>query len=58
MPPLTESKRKAIDKYLAEKTDRVTLRLPKGKKEEYQQQAAKHGLSLTKYIISLIEGDK
>ena len=56
--PLSESKRKAIDKYLAEKTDRITLRLPKGKKEEYQQQAVQHGLSLTKYIISLIEGDK
>lgn len=55
---ITEAQRRAIDKYLAEKTERITLRFPAGKKEEYQAQAARHGKSLTRYIIDLIEADK
>jgi uncharacterized protein (DUF1778 family) len=55
---VSEAQRKAIDKYLAEKTERITLRFPKGKKEVYQQQAAAHGKSLTQYIIDLLEADK
>ena len=54
---LTEAQRKAIDKYLAEKTERVTLRLPMGKKDEYKKKAEAHGKSLTKYIMDLIESD-
>ena len=56
--PVSESQRKAIDKYLAEKTERITLRFKKGDKAKYQQQAASHGKSLTQYIIDLLEADK
>lgn len=45
-----------IDKWKAEKTDRITIRVPKGKKAEYQALADKAGAkSLTAYITSLLE---
>ena len=53
----TESQKKASMKYLAEKTDEVRIRVPKGKKAEYQKQAQKYGLSLTAYITKLVEND-
>lgn len=53
----TESQKRASMKYLAEKTDEVRIRVPKGKKAEYQRQAQKYGLSLTAYITKLVEDD-
>lgn len=44
-------------RYMKEKRDRITVGVPKGKKEEYMQQAASKGLSLNAYIVKLIEED-
>ena len=44
-------------KYLKESRDKLTLNLPKGKKEEYKNYAASKGVSLTELISSLIEAD-
>ena len=38
--------------------DQITLRVPKGEKERIAQTAAERGMSLNKYILSLIESDK
>ena len=44
-------------KYLKESRDKLTLNLPKGKKDEYKNYAASKGMSLTELISSLIEAD-
>ncbi|MFI3225784.1 MAG: hypothetical protein R3Y09_00125 [Clostridia bacterium] len=52
----TEAQKKATVKWQDEKTDLIRIRVPKGKKEEYQSLAVKSGAkSLTAYIISLLE---
>lgn len=53
-----EAQKKASIKYLSEKTDSIQIRVPKGKKSEYKEQAAAHGLSLNAYIIRLLDADK
>ena len=53
-----ESRKKASMKYNKEKRDSLTLNLPKGKKEEYRTKAESKGMSLTAYIVSLIEADE
>lgn len=53
-----EKRKIASMKYNKEKRDSLTLSLPKGKKEEYRAKAESKGLSLTAYIVSLIENDK
>lgn len=50
-----ERNKNAIKKYIAEKTDDIRIRVPKGKKDEYKAFAAKHGISLTGLICELIE---
>lgn len=50
-----DAQRRASVKYLAEKTDNIQIRVPKGKKDEYKAFAAKHGISLTGLICELIE---
>ena len=52
-----ERNKNAIKKYLAEKTDDIRVRVPKGKKEEYKAHAQSKGMSLNAYIIGLIEAD-
>lgn len=52
-----ESAKNATMKYLKESRDKLTLNLPKGKKEEYKNYAASKGVSLTELISSLIEAD-
>ena len=42
-------------KYMKESRDKLTLNLPKGKKEEYKEYAQSKGLSLTELIMSLID---
>ena len=37
--------------------EKLAIDLPKGKKAEYKAKAAAKGLSLTAYIVSLIEND-
>lgn len=53
-----EAQKKASMKYLADKTESIQIRVPKGKKEEYKAQAAENGLSLNAYIVQLLEADK
>ena len=53
----TESQKNAIYKHLAEKTDRMDIRMPKGKKEEYKALAEKRGKSLNGLILELLENE-
>lgn len=43
------------NQYNKEKYDRLTLMLPKGKKDKWREQAKAEGLSLTAWIITKIE---
>ena len=53
----TEAQKRATMKYTTSNYERLNLQLRKGKKDEYRAQAAKRGLSLNAYIVSLIEKD-
>ncbi len=53
----TEAQKKAIQKHLAEKTDRMDIRMPKGKKEEYKALAERRGKSLNGLILELLENE-
>lgn len=44
-------------KYMKDKRDKLTLTLPKGKKEQYKQYAESKGMSLTELIMKLIAAD-
>jgi predicted HicB family RNase H-like nuclease len=44
--------------YNRQAYDEIKLRVPKGDKERIAQTAARKGMSLNKYIFSLIESDK
>lgn len=50
-----EQRKASNEKYLA-KLDEIKIRLPKGKKAEYQKQAEACGKSLNQFIIDRIEG--
>ena len=52
----TDAQKRAIAKYQNENTDLIRIRVPKGKKEEYQALADKSGAkSLTAYITAILE---
>lgn len=51
----TSAQRAASEKYMENHTDRMTLRLPKGVKDEWTQAAQAAGMSLTQYIITAVE---
>ena len=51
----TEAQKKASIKYMAEKTDDIRLRVPKGYKERYKKEAEKRGMSMTQFIIESVE---
>lgn len=53
--PYSEAQKKATMKYLKEKTDHISLTVPKGTKERWQKAADLDGKSLSKYIIESIE---
>ncbi len=44
-------------KYMKESRDKLTLNLPKGKKDEYKEYAQFKEMSLTELIMHLIEDD-
>lgn len=44
--------------YNRQAYDEIKLRVPKGEKERIAQTAAERGMSLNKYILSLIKSDK
>lgn len=52
----SEAQKRAVAKYQNESTDLIRIRVPKGKKEEYQALADRSGAkSLTAYITSVLE---
>lgn len=44
-----------IENWKKDNTDLIRIRVPKGKKEEYQRLAEKSGKSLTAYITGVLE---
>lgn len=48
----TKAQKRAVTKYIKEKTDDIRLRTTKGLKERYKAEAAKRGFSsMTKFIL-------
>lgn len=52
---VSKAQQKAVNKYVKENYDRINVTMPKGKKEEIQAHAARHGLSVTAYINAAID---
>lgn len=53
----TEARKNATMKYQQENLKQIRLWVKKEKAEEYKAKAESKGLSLTAYIVSLIESD-
>ncbi len=53
--PYTEAQKKASIKYMAEKTDDIRLRVPKGLKDKYKKEADSRGISMTQFIVDCVE---
>lgn len=51
----TQAQKEAAKKYIAEKTDEIKIRTPKGKKAEYMQLAAAQKQSLNAVINQLLK---
>lgn len=51
----TEAQKQASIKYLADKTDDIRVRLPKGTKDRWKAAADVAGVSLTVYIRAAVE---
>lgn len=54
---LSDARKKANKKYIETKCDDITLRVPKGRKEEIKKVAESKGESINSYINRLIEED-
>ena len=54
----TKQQNKATQKYLTTNMEQVRFWVKKGVKDEYKAKAAAKGMSLTAYIVWLIENDK
>ena len=52
-----ESRKKASMKYQKNNIGRIIVDVQKAKKDEYKAKAERKGLSLTAYIVRLIEND-
>lgn len=50
-----ERNKNAIKKYIAEKTDDIRIRVPKGTKDIWKAYAKNQGISLNALIIKLME---
>ena len=55
MSPASKAQQKAVNKYMQENYDRVSLMMPKGKKDVVKAQAEKNGESLNGYINRAID---
>ena len=51
----TDAQKKATLKYLKEKTDLIQIRVPRGTKRRWQEQAAALGKSLNQFIQETVE---
>lgn len=54
MAKYTEAQKRAQLKYLAEKTDDIRLRVPKGMKDKWKAAAEKQGKSMTVYVVETV----
>lgn len=54
MPPLSEARRKANEKYMTGLDD-IKVRVPKGRREEIKAHAEQQGESLNSFIIRAID---
>lgn len=52
---VSKAQQKAVNKYIAEKLDRVNLTMPKGKKEEIKARADSMSLSVNAFINLAID---
>ena len=55
--PVSKAQQKAVNKYMAEKYDRINLVVPKGRREELRAKAEAAEKSLNSYLVGLIEGE-
>ena len=54
---VSAAQKKATSTYISKAYDQVSLRMPKGKREEYKAHAERQGKSLNALIIELLEKD-
>jgi len=54
--PLTESRANANKKY-HEKFDDIKVRVPKGKRQEWQEHASQNGESLNGFIVRVVSAE-
>lgn len=52
---ISKAQQKAVNKYVKENYDRVNVNMPKGKKDDVQACAARHGMSVNAYINAAID---
>lgn len=52
---LSESKRRANDKYIQSHYERLSLGYPKGTRDRWKQAASARGLSLAEFIRQAVE---
>lgn len=57
MAKTSEAQLRSNAKHLAS-LDEFKIRVPKGKKAEYKEQAEERGLSLNAYVVKLLEADR
>lgn len=53
----SEQQKIATDKYVAENFDRIQIKVRKGKKDKISLLAEQNGMSMSAFIISLIEAE-
>lgn len=51
----TEAQKRASIKYMAESTDDIRLRVPKGTKDRWKAAAEARGISLTQFVCEAVE---
>ena len=51
----TDAQKRASVKYLAEKTESIQLRVPKGTKDIWKEKADRSGLSLNRLVMMLMD---
>lgn len=52
---ISEARKRANKKWITEKTETITLRVPKGKKTAIQKYAADHGESTNAFINRVVD---
>lgn len=51
----TDAQKRASMKYIAEKTDDIRIRTPRGTKERWKQAADMLGISMTQMVMEAVE---